>query len=52
MDYSFSEKQRRTECQASDEAKLLQEEVNSFNHYPWTHDSVILWVNKEVNKKL
>lgn len=48
MDYSFSEKQRRIECQASDEAKLLQNEVNNFKKYPWKYDSAILWFTAEV----
>lgn len=49
MDYSFSEKQRRIECQALDEAKLLLDEVNNFKQYPWKYDSVILWFTAEVN---
>lgn len=49
MDYSFSEKQRRIECQASDEAKLLQNEVNMFKEYQWQYDSTILWFTAEVN---
>lgn len=49
MDYSFSEKQRRIEYQASDEAKLLQNEVNSFNIYPWKYDSSVVWFTAEVN---
>jgi len=49
MDYSFSEKQRRIECQASDEAKLLQNEVNTFKEYQWQYDSTILWFTAEVN---
>lgn len=49
MDYSFSEKQRRTECQASDEAKLLQNEVNNFNQYLWKYGSAMLWFTAEVN---
>lgn len=50
LDYSFSEKQRRIECQALDEAKLLQDEVNSFKQYEWTYDSAVLWFTAEVNK--
>jgi len=49
MDYSFSEKQRRIECQASDEAKLLQDEVNMFKEYQWQYDSTVLWFTAEVN---
>jgi len=49
MDYSFSEKQRRIECQASDEAKLLQDEVNMFKEYQWQYDSTVLWFTEEVN---
>jgi len=49
MDYSFSEKQRRIECQASDEAKLLQDEVNMFTEYQWQYDSTVLWFTAEVN---
>lgn len=52
MDYSFSEKQRKTEYQASDEAKLLQNEVNSFNQYSWKYGSAMLWFTFEVNKIL
>ncbi|CAI6369395.1 unnamed protein product [Macrosiphum euphorbiae] len=47
MDYSFSEKQRRIECQASDEAKLLQDEVNMFKEYQWQYDSTVLWFTAE-----
>ncbi|XP_022172751.1 cap-specific mRNA (nucleoside-2'-O-)-methyltransferase 2-like [Myzus persicae] len=47
MDYSFSEKQRRIECQASDEAKLLQDEVNMFKEYQWQYDSTVLWFTEE-----
>jgi len=49
MDYSFSEKQRRIECQAADEAKLLQDEVNMFKDYQWQYDSTVLWFTAEVN---
>jgi len=49
MDYSFSEKQRRIECQAADEAKLLQDEVNMFKEYQWQYDSTVLWFTEEVN---
>lgn len=49
MDYSFSEKQRRIECQALDEAKLLQDEVNMFKEYQWQYDSTVLWFTAEVN---
>jgi len=49
MDYSFSEKQRRIEYHASDEAKLLQDEVNMFKQYQWQHDSIVLWFTAEVN---
>lgn len=49
MNYSFAEKQRRIECQALDEAKLLQDEVNSFQQYQWKYDSVIAWFTAEVN---
>lgn len=48
MDYSYSEKQRRIECQALDEAKLLHDEVNNFKLYPWKYDSTILWFTAEV----
>lgn len=50
MDYSFSEKQRRIQCQASDEAKLLQNEVNNFNQYSWKYGSAMLWFTAEVNE--
>lgn len=49
MDYSFSEKQRRIEYQASDEAKLLQDEVNMFKQYQWQYESSVLWFTAEVN---
>lgn len=49
MDYSFSEIQRRIECQALDEAKLLQDEVNKFKQYEWNYDSEVLWFTAEVN---
>jgi len=49
INYSFSEKQRRIECQASDEAKLLQNEVNMFKEYQWQYDSTVLWFTAEVN---
>ncbi|XP_050533792.1 cap-specific mRNA (nucleoside-2'-O-)-methyltransferase 2-like [Daktulosphaira vitifoliae] len=43
LDYSFSEKQRRIEYQAMDEAKLLQNEVNDFTQVKWLYDSSLLW---------
>jgi hypothetical protein len=49
MNYSFNEKQRRIECQASDEAKLLQDQVNSFTQFPWQYEKAILWYTAEVN---
>lgn len=48
MNYSFTEKQRRIEYQAADEAKLLQDEVNNFKDYKWEYDSSIIWFNAEV----
>lgn len=50
MDYSFSEKQRRIEYQAADEAKLLQDEVMNFKQYSWKYDNTIMWFTAEVNK--
>ncbi|VVC25401.1 Ribosomal RNA methyltransferase FtsJ domain,Adrift-type ribose 2-O-methyltransferase domain,S- [Cinara cedri] len=47
MDYSFSEKQRRIEYQASDEARLLQDQVNNFKQFTWKYDSSFLWYNGE-----
>lgn len=48
MDYSFSEKQRRIEYQALDEARLLQDQVNKFKQYNWIYESTILWYSAEV----
>ncbi|XP_050428080.1 cap-specific mRNA (nucleoside-2'-O-)-methyltransferase 2-like [Adelges cooleyi] len=47
LDYSFSEKQRRIEYQAIDEAKLLQAEVNDFHQVKWENDNIILWHSAE-----
>jgi len=49
LDYSFAENQRRIECQASDEARLLQDEVNDFNQYSWKYGSTVIWFTAEVN---
>jgi len=49
LDYSFSEKQRRKEYQAVDEAKLLQDEVMNFKQYSWNYDTTIVWFTAEVN---
>lgn len=48
MDCSFNEKQRRATYQASDEARLLLNEVTKFNAYEWEYDSPIEWFNAEV----
>lgn len=48
MDFSFSEQQRRIEYQASDEAKLLQDEVNNFRISEWQYDMTVLWFVAEV----
>lgn len=48
MDYSFSEKKQIIEYQASDEARLLQEQVNNFKQYTWPYDSPFLWYKAEV----
>lgn len=50
MNYSFTEKQRRIEYQALDEARLLREEVDNFKQYKWEYDPSIIWFNAEVNK--
>jgi len=47
MNYSFSEKQRRTECQAADKAKLLQDEVMNFKKYSWEYGNAVLWYTAE-----
>lgn len=52
MNYSFTEKQRRIEYQASDEAKLLQEEIGNFKQYKWEYDPSVIWFTAEVNKIL
>jgi len=48
-DCSFAENQRRIECTALDEARLLQNEVNDFNQYPWKNGLTVLWFTAEVN---
>lgn len=49
MDYSFTEKQRRIEYQAADEAKLLQEEVMNFKQHSWEYGNAVLWFTAQVN---
>jgi hypothetical protein len=50
MDYSFTEKLRKIECQDSAEAKLLQDQVNSFNQFSWKYDKEVIWFTKEVSR--
>ncbi|XP_025407467.1 cap-specific mRNA (nucleoside-2'-O-)-methyltransferase 2-like [Sipha flava] len=47
MNCSFTEKMRRVEYLELDEAKLLQDQVNSYKQTPWKYDDEVSWFTAE-----
>jgi hypothetical protein len=50
MNCSFTEKMRRVEYLELDEAKLLQDQVNSYKQTPWKYDKEVSWFTSEVSR--
>ncbi|XP_025425686.1 uncharacterized protein LOC112694438 [Sipha flava] len=48
MNCSFTEKMRRVEYLELDEAKLLQDQVNSYKQTPWKYDKEVSWFTSEI----
>ncbi|XP_025425677.1 uncharacterized protein LOC112694430 [Sipha flava] len=47
MNCSFTKKMRRVEYLELDEAKLLQDQVNSYKQTPWKYDKEVSWFTSE-----
>jgi hypothetical protein len=50
MNCSFTEKMRQVEYLELDEAKLLQDQVNSYKQTPWKYDGEVSWFTAKVSR--